>query len=104
MVSDTLIQHYEDTVKGGVAPHTMHNLPLDCAVMLLTGLSATHPEGKVNIKQANNIWNYFINELKSKGFDPYTFKVDGFKEIIKRAQEVENKEKAAEIALHLSKN
>jgi len=104
MVSDQLIQHYEDTMENKPAPHTMHNLPLDCAIMLLEGLSKSHPEGKVNIKQANNIWNYVINELKSRGFDPYTFKIDGFKEIVKKAQEVDNKEKAAEIALYLSKN
>ena len=104
MVSDQLIQHYEDTVKNGVAPHTMHNLPLDCAIMLMKQLGNIHPEGIVDIKQANNIWNFVINQLKSKGYDPYTFKIDGFKEIVKAAQAVESKEKAAEIALYLSKN
>ena len=104
MVSDNLIKHYEQAAKKGLAPHTMHNMPLQMAIMLLEQLGDTHPEGRVNIKQANNIWNYLIGELKSRGFDPYTFKIDGFKEIIKAAQEVESKEKATEIALHLSKN
>ena len=104
MVSDTLIKHYEDTVKNGVAPHTMHNLPLDCAIMLIEGLSKSNPEGTVNLKQATNIWKYVIDELKSRGFDPYTFKKDGFMNIVKAAQAVDSKERAAEIALYLSKN
>ena len=52
MVSDNLIKHYEDTIENGAAPYTMHNLPLDCAVLLLEGLSKQHPEGRVNLKQA----------------------------------------------------
>ncbi len=78
MVSDNLIKYYEDTVKKGVAPHTMHNLPLECAAMLLEQLSAIHPRGAVNVKQANNIWNYIIGELVKRGHTPYTFKINGF--------------------------
>ena len=104
MVSDNLIKHYEDAAKQGIAPHTMHNMPLDFATMLLKQLGDIHPEGKVDIKQANNLWNYVRTELYRKGHSPYTVKINGFRELIKAAQAVENKEKAAEIALHLSKN
>lgn len=87
MVSDTVIQHYEDTVKNNkIAPHTMHNLALDCAVLLLKGLSEASHDGSVNKKQANNIWNFIVTQLKAKGYDPYTFKIDGFKELLNQME------------------
>jgi len=82
LISDNLIQHYETATKGGAAPHTMHNIPLEFAKMLLTQLGDQHPEGKVDTKQANNIWNYVLSELKKKGYDPYTIKENGFKEVL----------------------
>ena len=83
MISDNLINYYIEEVKGGAAPHTMHNIPLEFAKMLLEQLGDIHPEGKTSIKQANNIWNYVLKELKFRGYDPYTVKVDGFLELLK---------------------
>ena len=64
LTSDKLIKYYEDSVKGKkIAPHTMHNLPLNMAEILLKDLSALSANGSVPIPKANNIWNFVRNTL-----------------------------------------
>lgn len=85
MTSDKVLEYYKEHI-GGLAPHEAHDVVNECIVIILKELSAIAPDGSVNLKQGNNIWNFCKNELEKEDYYPY-MKQDQFRDAVTKSRD-----------------
>lgn len=85
MTSEKVLAYYREHI-GGLAPHEAHDVVNQCIIIILEELSKIAPDGSVDIKQGNNIWNYCKGVLEKEDYYPY-MKQDQFKDAVTKEKE-----------------